>query len=158
MAECFLSTDSTCIHEVRLEFLWRATQFKEFTASFANSVVSLRRLCVCCVRRHPFTIGGVGQQGRRNMSRSQGESGRGTARDIIVKQLEGIPSQSQLCIVSAGGAPTQREPRPRRPRPLSVPGFLHFRRDHRASVSAFLVLCITSLSCANRPPRVPRPS
>ena len=38
------------------------SQFSEFTTTFANSVVSLRRPFVCCVRRHPFTRGGFGNK------------------------------------------------------------------------------------------------
>ena len=61
-AQRSLPMDSTCIRGVGLEFLWPASQFSEFTTTFANSVVSLRRPFVCCVRRHPFTRGGFGNK------------------------------------------------------------------------------------------------
>ena len=47
---------------VRLESLWPASQLREFTASFANAVVSRIRPFVCCVRAQPFTREGVGHK------------------------------------------------------------------------------------------------
>ena len=62
---------STCIRWVRLEFLWPASQFSEFTASFANSFVNLRRPFTCCVRRHLFTCGGFRKEEEKCLVRKE---------------------------------------------------------------------------------------
>ena len=110
----------------------------QFTSSFAHSAVSLHQPSVCGVRRRPFKRGGFGQQGGGNMSRSQGETGRGTARDPVVCQLEGIPSPSWPCTTSqrAGHRSNGSHGIARLvPWWYRRPDFLHFRRHHRASWS-----------------------
>ena len=77
---------------------------------------------LCCTRQHPVTREEVGQQGQGKMSRSQGETGSGAARDPLVSQLEGIPSPRRPCIISwrAGLRPCGN-PRPRLPCTLPAP-------------------------------------
>ena len=126
--------DSTCIRGVRLEFLWPAIKFNEFTASFAGSVVSLRRPFVCCVRRHPFTRGGRATRKRTSVTFAR-RDGKRYPRDPVVCQLEVISSRSQPCITSQRAGHRSNES-------LSLvrlvpcrhlrPEFL-FRRHHRAS-------------------------
>ena len=149
-AEC----TQTCIRGVRLEFLWPASCFNEFTVSFANSAANLR----------PLTRGGFGHQGRGKMSPSQGETGRGIARDPFVCQLEGIPSPIRRCIIfqrarhrSNGGLGLALSIPPPRFSSLPSPTSCLVESNSAGEASASPEVCNTSQLCAFRIATDPRP-
>ena len=94
-----MAPEGRVLHIHGLESLWPASQFSEFTESFANSVVNRHRPFTCCVRRHPFTRGIRATKKRKHVSFARKKGQRHRAGSLLSASSRGSKSPSRPCII-----------------------------------------------------------